>query len=78
MSNTNNIIMIIALITSDGAPSGHVYAHLADKMPIDTYNQSLWLAKLAGYIEEKNYYLTLTPDGQKIREKIEAIVVDAQ
>lgn len=79
MSNAtlNNIIFIISLITSEGAPSGHVYARLAQRITLEDYNNALWLAKTAGYIEENNYYLTLTPDGLKIREKIEAIVVDA-
>lgn len=80
MSNStlNNIIFIVSLITSEGAPSGYVYTRLAQRITLEDYNNALWLAKTAGYIEENNYYLTLTPDGLKIREKIEAIVVDAQ
>lgn len=77
MSNSiNHIILIVSLITSDGAPSGHVYARLMERMNYDQYTQALHLAKIGEFIKEENHYLTLMPHGLALREKIEAMVQD--
>lgn len=42
----------------NGAPSGHIYAHLMGYMSLDIYQKMLSELKAEGKIEESNFFLT--------------------
>lgn len=64
---------LVALILSsieNGAPSGHLYAALMGRYSLDTYNAALAILKDCKLIESSGHFLTLTPKGKELAEKV--------
>lgn len=58
----------------EGIPSGHLYAAMMSRCDLNTYN--IIIETLAGskWITHKNHYITITPRGKEMGDKVSAAI----
>ena len=54
----------------DGIPSGNLYAMLMNRCDLNTYNIIIEILAGSKWITHKNHYLTITPCGKEMGDKV--------
>lgn len=66
-------VMIVAVVGAEGAPSGHLYAHLCGRCDLDTFERAVECAVRMGMLtREPNHHLRATERGLRVASKVRA------
>lgn len=64
MNTTKLVCLYLIGIGVNGIPNGHLYAQtMADGVDLETHNKVISVLKHVGWVEESNFFLTLTQKG---------------